>query len=133
LNLLISPAPEHAGWLTDLEVRKDDIFFRCFAGDDLYLGWQLIFILLSDSDIHSRQIYEFVVEGYDPFDADDITPMHTAEQALGKDAFPLLQRYQNHRASVCHDETGIVFTGFDVDDIMHVYLYIPAILANKEK
>ena len=48
-----SQTPEHGGRLTDLEVGKD-LFLRRLAGDDLYLRWQFILILLSNGDIHSR-------------------------------------------------------------------------------
>jgi hypothetical protein len=124
--------PDGRGRSANLEVRKN-FFSGRLAGYDRYFRRELFFILLSDSDIHSRQIHEFVVEGNDPFDIDDIPPMDPAEQGLRKNAFPLFEGDQDHDASVIHDETSIVFTGFDVDDIMHIYLHVPAILADKEK
>jgi hypothetical protein len=112
---------------------RQDLFYIGFRRNDRYQIRQSVLVLFTDGNIRARKINEFVVEGQHPADRYDITTMHPAEKIQGQDLFPLLQGDQHHRRSVHHDQTRVVFTGFDIKNMVMVYFQVPAVQADKEE
>ena len=95
---------------------------------------QCIAVLLADGYFFVWEVDEFVVEGLDLSDGNDITPVDAAEEVPGKEPVPLLQCHQDQeRGSVLQDQPGIVFPGFDVDDLAEIDFYISALMTDKEE
>ena len=59
--------------------------------------------------------------------------MDPAKKVLRQDLLPLLKCDQHHCRPVCHDQPGVILTGFDIENVVKIHFHVSTILADKEK